>query len=152
MRQKPSCLRCGKNLLACGAAKTFLPVVRQKPSCLWCGKRLLACGAACGKSYFACGAAYGKSFFACGAACGTNLLSPGQRFACRGNNKKQSVCQMILQLSFLFYYVFAKSFQVSLTAISLSCDIYSAFQINLILPLWITFILLISNQIILSQV
>ena len=41
MRQKPSCLWCGKNLLACGTVKTSLPVVRQKPSCLWCGKAFL---------------------------------------------------------------------------------------------------------------
>ena len=45
--QKP-CLWYDKNFLASGAAKALLPVVRQKPSCLWCGKSLLACGAACG--------------------------------------------------------------------------------------------------------
>ena len=48
VRQKPSCLWCGKklsclwygkNLLACGAAKALLPVVWQKLSCLWCGLR-----------------------------------------------------------------------------------------------------------------
>ena len=31
VRQKPSCLWCGKNLLACGMVKTSLPVVRQNP-------------------------------------------------------------------------------------------------------------------------
>ena len=47
VRQKLSCLWCGKSPLACGAAKALLPVVRQrllacgaaKPSCLWCGLR-----------------------------------------------------------------------------------------------------------------
>ena len=48
VRQKPSCLWCGK---------TFLSVVRQKLSCLWCGRSPLACGAAktsclwCGKAF-----------------------------------------------------------------------------------------------------
>ena len=31
LRQKPSYLWCGKNLLVCGTVKTSLPVVRQKP-------------------------------------------------------------------------------------------------------------------------
>ena len=53
---------------------------------------------------------------------------------------------MILQFSFLFYYACAKSSILSITAISLSLYICSAFYFNIILPLWIIFNVLRSSQ------
>ena len=53
---------------------------------------------------------------------------------------------MILQFSFLFYYACAKSSILSITAISLSSYICSAFDFSIILPLWIIFNVLRSSQ------
>ena len=53
---------------------------------------------------------------------------------------------MILQFSFLFLYACAKSSTLSITAISLSSYICSAFDFNIILPLWIIFNVLRSSQ------
>ena len=53
---------------------------------------------------------------------------------------------MILQFSFLFYYACAKSSILSITAISLSSYVCSAFDFNIILPLWIIFNVLRSSQ------
>ena len=53
---------------------------------------------------------------------------------------------MTLQFSFLFYYACAKRSIMSITAISLSSYICSAFDFNIILPLWIIFNVLRSSQ------
>ena len=54
--------------------------------------------------------------------------------------------QRILLFSFCFMIICAESFKFSLTTISLSCDICSLSKINIILPLWVTFIMLGSSQ------
>ena len=53
---------------------------------------------------------------------------------------------MILQFSFLFLYACAKSSILSITAMSLSSYICSAFDFNIILPLLIIFNVLRSSQ------
>ena len=58
----------------------------------------------------------------------------------------RALVSMILQFSFLFYYACAKSSILSITAISLSSYICSAFCFNIILPLWIIFNVLRSSQ------
>ena len=55
--------------------------------------------------------------------------------------------QRILLFNFCFMIICAESFKFSSTTISLSCDIYAVFsKINIILPLWVTFIMLGSSQ------
>ena len=54
--------------------------------------------------------------------------------------------QKILQFNFWFMMICAGSFKFSSSTISLSCDICSVSKINIILPLWVTFIMLGSSQ------
>ena len=58
----------------------------------------------------------------------------------------RALVSMILQFSFLFYYVCAKSSTLSITAMSLSWYIVVLFDFNIILPLWIIFNALRSSQ------
>ena len=60
--------------------------------------------------------------------------------------KEYSVSQMILQFSFLFYHAHAKNSILSITGISLSKNICGAFDFDIILPLWIIYNVLRSNQ------
>ena len=58
----------------------------------------------------------------------------------------RALVSVILQFSFLFYHACAKSSILSLTAFSLSSYICTAFDFDIILPLWIIFNVLRSRQ------
>ena len=58
----------------------------------------------------------------------------------------RALVYLLIQFSFLFYYACAKSSILSITAISSVCIFVVIFDFNIVLPLWIIFNVLRSNQ------